>query len=78
MYFVQGAIFRVPSKCSSFLLASYQNKIVAIIKLRNENEQNVISYSQLRKWEISLLKIIQTNEIYTYFIHYTWKVSTYK
>ena len=37
-------------------LASYQYKRVAIILLRNENEQNVISYSQLRKWRISLVK----------------------
>ena len=37
-------------------LASYQSKRVAIIVLRNENEQNVISYSQLRKWRISLVK----------------------
>ena len=32
----------------------YQNKRVAIIELQNENEQNVISYSQLRKSKISL------------------------
>ena len=51
-------------------LASYQNKKVAIIELRNENEYNVISYSQLRKLKISLVKKTQTTEIY-YFPHYT-------
>ena len=43
-------------KCSSYFLASYQNKRVAIIELRNENKQNVISYSQLRKSKMSLGK----------------------
>ena len=45
------------AKCFFFhKLASYQSKRVAIIVLRNENEQNVISYSQLRKWRMSLVK----------------------
>ena len=43
-----------------FFLASNQNKRVAIIELRNENEQNVISYDQLRKSKIALLKKLQT------------------
>ena len=43
-----------------FFLASNQNKRVAIIELRNENEQNVISYDQLRKSKIALLKKFQT------------------
>ena len=43
-----------------FFLASNQNKRVAIIGLRNENEQNVISYDQLRKSKIALLKKFQT------------------
>ena len=43
-----------------FFLASSQNKRVAIIELRNENEQNVISYGQLRKSKIALLKKLQT------------------
>ena len=42
-----------------FFLASNQNKRVAIIELRNENEQNVISYDQLRKSKIALLKKFQ-------------------
>ena len=33
-----------------------QNKRVTIIELRNGNEQNVISYSQLRKSKIFLVK----------------------
>ena len=43
-----------------FFLASNQNKRVAIIELKNENEQNVISYDQLRKSKIALLKKFQT------------------
>ena len=43
-----------------FFLTSNQNKRVAIIELRNENEQNVISYDQLRKSKIALLKKFQT------------------
>ena len=52
-------LFRVNNFLLIFL-ASNQNKRVAIIELRNENEQNVISYSQLRKSKISLVKKFQT------------------
>ena len=45
-------------------LASYQYKRVAIIVLQNENEQNVISYSQLRKWRISLVKKFLTTYLF--------------
>ena len=56
-------------KCAKFFfffhkLASYQSKRVAIIVLRNENEQNVISYSQLRKWRISLVKKFLTTYLF--------------
>ena len=43
-----------------FTTVSYQNKRVAIIELRNEHEENDISYSQLRKSTISLVKKFQT------------------
>ena len=38
-------------------LSSYQNEGVTVIELGNENEQNVISYSQLRKSKISCKEI---------------------
>ena len=45
------------AKCFFFhKLASYQSTRVAIIVLQNENEQNVISYSQSRKSIISPVK----------------------
>ena len=47
-------------------LSSYQNKRVTVIKLRNENEQNVICYSQLRKLRISFVKKFQTIAIYLF------------
>ena len=50
--------------------ALYQNKRVAIIELRNEDEENVIIYSQLTKLQISLVKKFKQLKI-TYFPHYT-------
>ena len=40
--------------CFFYNLSLYRNKRVAVIELQNENEQNVISYSQLRKSKLSL------------------------
>ena len=45
-----------------------QNKRVAIVELQNENEQNAISYSQLRKPKISLVKKFQTILLISHFI----------
>ena len=39
-----------------YILSLYQNKRVTIIELRNDIEQNAISYSQLRKSKVSLVK----------------------
>ena len=36
-------------KCFVYESILYQNKKVTAIELRNENEQNVISYSQLKQ-----------------------------
>ena len=47
-------------------LSSYQNKRVALIELPHEKGQNAISYSQLRKSEISLVKKFETIEIYLF------------
>ena len=45
-------------KCFFYNSSLYQNKKVTVIELRNENEQNVISYRKLRKIEnISCEKI---------------------
>ena len=62
-------------KCFVDNLSSYRSKRVTVIEVRNENEQNVISYSQLRKSKISFVKKFQT--IAVYLPHYTEKVSTY-
>ena len=43
-----------------FYYKSYQNERVTVTELRNENEQNVVSYSQLRKFKLSLVKKFQT------------------
>ena len=41
--------------CMSYIATS-----VTVIELRNENEQNIIIYSQLRKSKISFVKKVQT------------------
>ena len=48
-------------------LSSYQNeknKRVTVIELRNNNKQNVISYSQINKSKIFLAKKFQKIAIY--------------
>ena len=58
--------------------ALYQNKRVAIIELRNEDEENVIIYSQLTKLQISLVKKFQTIENYLFPTLYLKIKCTYK
>ena len=63
------------AKCSSYNvffhnLSLYQNKRAAVIELRKENKQNVISYSQLRKSKISLVTKFQTTVIYLFSTFY--------
>ena len=41
-------------------LSLYQNERVTVIDLGNENEQNIVSYSQWRKLKIALEKKFQT------------------
>ena len=53
-------------KCFVYNLSSYRNKRITVIELRNESERNVISFSQLRKSKISLVKKFQTIEIYLF------------
>ena len=58
-----------------------QNKRVTIIELRNRNEQNVISYSQLRKSKIFFVKKFQTTYLFpTLYLKskYIWTVSLRK
>ena len=47
-------------------LSSYRNKKVTVIELRNENEQSVISCSQLRKSKMSFVRKFQTIAIYLF------------
>ena len=56
-----------------FLL--YQNKKVTVIEIRNENERDVISYSQLKKSKISFVKKFQIIAIDLFFTLY-YKVRT--
>ena len=61
--------------CFFYNLSLYRNKRVAVIELQNENEQNVISYSQLRKSKLSLEN---WEEILNNFPHFTQKATIYK
>ena len=47
IFYEAGKLFFL--KCFVYKSILYQNKKVTAIELRNENEQNVISYSQLKQ-----------------------------
>ena len=57
-------------KCFFYNLSLYQNKSVAVIEIRNESEQNVVSYNQLRKSKISPMKKLRTIAIYLFLTFY--------